>query len=132
EVLGEASAEMAEAARRAAGLASNNLEVALTRALQEPVRRHRPRLEAAMAAASTLRRLAGPVSILHHGAQALPAAELGFWQGWRDWAAEAFAALEHEERPPSPPPGAAPDPLARLAAQIELLDGALGRFWQEV
>jgi uncharacterized membrane protein YccC len=132
EVLGEASAEMAEAARRGAGLASNNLEVALTRALQEPVRRHRPRLEAAMAAASTLRRLAGPVSILHHGAQTLPAAELGFWQGWRDWAAEAFAALEREERPPSPPPGEAPDPLARLAAQIELLDGALGRFWQEV
>jgi uncharacterized membrane protein YccC len=131
EVLGEAPAELAEAARRAAGLASNNLEVALTRALQEPLRGQRPRLEAAMAAASSLRRLAGPASILHHGAKPLPAAELGFWRGWRDWAAQAFAALDCQERPPSPPPGAAPDALARLAAQIELLNGALSRFWQE-
>lgn len=130
EVLGEASAAMAEDARRLSGVASNNLEVALTRALQEPARGEHARLEAAMAAASTLRRFAGPLSTLHHGTRTLMPAEAMRLRAWRDWAAAAFAALDSQLPLPQRPPGEAPDTLIRLAAQIELLDGALKRFWQ--
>jgi hypothetical protein len=72
----------------------------------------------------------GPLSTLHHGPKALPAAEVALRRGWRDWAAEAFAALDNQGHLPSQPDGTAPDPLARLASQLELLDGALSRFWR--
>jgi uncharacterized membrane protein YccC len=128
-ILGEASAAVAEESRRLAGVASNNLEVALTRALQEPRRGQRPRLDSAMAAASTLRRLAGPLSTLQHGHGPVPAGEQGFWREWLDWIAAVFAALDKQSPPPARPKGTAPEPLARLATQLELLAGALGRFW---
>ena len=133
-ILGEASAAVAEESRRAAGVASNNLEVSLTRALQEPRRGQRPRLESAMAAASTLRRLAGPLSTLQHGRGPhdhglVEAGEQAFWRQWHDWIAEVFAALDKRGPLPGRPKGTAPEPLARLATQLELLAGALGRFW---
>ncbi len=133
-ILGEASSAVAEESRRAAGVASNNLEVSLTRALQEPRRGQRPRLESAMAAASTLRRLAGPLSTLQHGhgPHAGGPAEAGkqeFGQEWLDWIAAVFAALDKQGPLPARPKGTAPEPLARLATQLELLAGALGRFW---
>jgi uncharacterized membrane protein YccC len=128
-ILGEASAAVAEEQRRLAGVASNNLEVSLTRALQEPRRGQRPRLESAMAAASTLRRLAGPLSTLQHGRVPGEPDAPAFWREWRDWIAAVFAALDKQSPPPARPKGMAPEPLARLATQLELLAGALGRFW---
>jgi uncharacterized membrane protein YccC len=128
-ILGEASAAIAEESRRLAGVASNNLEVSLTRALQEPRRGQRPRLDSAMAAASTLRRLAGPLSTLQHGHGPVEAGEQAFWREWLDWIAAVFAALDKQGSPPARPKGTAPEPLARLATQLELLAGALGRFW---
>ena len=128
-ILGEAAAAVAEEQRRLAGVASNNLEVSLTRALQEPRRGQRPRLESAMAAASTLRRLAGPLSTLQHGRVPGEPGAQEFWGEWRDWIAAVFAALDKQSPPPARPKGTAPEPLARLATQLELLAGALGRFW---
>jgi uncharacterized membrane protein YccC len=46
-------------ARRAVGLASNNLEASLARVMQEPRRGQRNRLQAVMVADATLRRIAG-------------------------------------------------------------------------
>jgi uncharacterized membrane protein YccC len=129
ELLGEAPISLAEEARRQAGVASNNLEVSLTRALQEPLRGQRSRLDAAMAAASTLRRLAGPLSTLHHAPKATPA-DQPLWRGWRDWVAEAFAAADCRQPAPARPAEPVPEPLGRLATQLELLGGALQRFWQ--
>ena len=133
-ILGEASAAVAEESRRAAGVASNNLEVSLTRALQEPRPGQRPRLASAMAAASTLRRLAGPLSTLQHGQgshglEPFGADAQAFWRQWLDWITEVFAALDNRTPPPARPKSTAPEPLARLATQLELLAGALGRFW---
>ncbi|HZT18448.1 MAG TPA: FUSC family protein [Dongiaceae bacterium] len=130
EALGEASAAAAERSRRAAGVASNNLEASLARALQEPGRGQRARLEAASLAASILRRMAGPLSTLHHAGRQRRGLDLPAWSAWRDWIAAAFAALEDGEPltalRPEPVP---PDPLARLVHQLELLDGAVRRFW---
>jgi uncharacterized membrane protein YccC len=130
ELLGEASAEARERARRAAGMASNNLEASLGRALQEPRRSQRPRLEAALVAASTIRRLGGPLSALHHDPSLREALDVGSWRAWRGWIATALGALETGGMPPTIRPASAPlEPLSRIARQIELLDGALRRFW---
>ncbi len=117
-----------DAARRAAGMASNNLEASLSRALQEPRRAARAGLETAMTVDAALRRLAGRLSALQHdpalagdfGPEALRA--------WREWLAAAFAALTAG----APLPGGSPaiegtGPLARIARQLELMDGALRR-----
>jgi len=117
-----------DVARRAAGMASNNLEASLSRALQEPRRAARAGLETAMTVDAALRRLAGRLSALQHdpalagnpGPEALRA--------WRKWLAAAFAALTAG----TPLPGGSPaiedaGPLARIARQLELMDGALRR-----
>ena len=59
-LLGEGRPRSVDAARRAAGLASNNLEATLSRALQEPRPRAARELQAAMVADAALRRIAGP------------------------------------------------------------------------
>ncbi len=77
---------------------------------------------------AALRRLAGRLSALQHdpamagnpGPEALRA--------WREWLAAAFAALTAG----TPLPGGSPaiegtGPLARIARQLELMDGALRR-----
>ncbi|MGI4945915.1 MAG: FUSC family protein [Janthinobacterium lividum] len=127
-LLHEAPDAALDAARRAAGMASNNLEASLSRALQEPRRAARAGLETAMTVDAALRRLAGRLSALQHdpalagdfGPEALRA--------WREWLAAAFAALTAG----APLPGGSPaiegtGPLARIARQLELMDGALRR-----
>src|SRR5262249_30676493 len=81
-ILGEAG-EATERARRAAGVASNNLETSLARALQEPLRSQRPRLEAAVLAASTLRRIVGALSALYHDPSSAGAMAPESWRQWR-------------------------------------------------
>ncbi len=127
-LLQEAPDAALDAARRAAGMASNNLEASLSRALQEPRRAARAGLETAMTVDAALRRLAGRLSALQYdpamagnpGPEALRA--------WREWLASAFAALTAG----TPLPGGSPaiegtGPLARIARQLELMDGALRR-----
>ncbi len=126
ERLGEGTPGAAEVAARAAGLASNNLEAALSRALQEPMRRGRSRIEAAMVADATLRRMAGRLSILRHEPE--PAgAEAASWRTWRDWLSQALAATAAGDRPPPKPEGADSAAFGRIAAQVELLAGTLRR-----
>lgn len=126
ERLGEGPTNAAESAARAAGLASNNLEAALSRALQEPRRRGHSRIEAAMVADATLRRMAGRLAILRHEPE--PAGnEAATWRAWREWLAGALGATAAGERLPPKPEGADSAAFGRIAAQVELLAATLKR-----
>lgn len=128
-LLAEQPAAALDAARRAAGVASNNLEASLARALQEPRRSARAGLEAAMVVDAALRRLAGRLSSFQHDPASVPGtAEL---RDWRDWLRLAFRALtDHAALPPGQPPPGAGDAMGRIARQVELMDGALRRGGQ--
>lgn len=125
-LLTEQPAAALDAVRRAAGVASNNLEASLARALQEPRRSARAGLEAAMVVDAALRRLAGRLSSFQHDPALVPgAAEL---RDWRDWLRLAFRALaDGAAVPPGQPPPGVSNAMARIARQIELMDGALRR-----
>lgn len=130
-LLGEADEAAADQARRGAGVASNNLEASLSRALLEPGQRDR--LEAAMVIDAALRRLAGRLAAmqLDPGLRAhVPPAAL---RAWRAWIAAAMASLTAggtaglPARPPFPP-GEEPEGLGRISRQVELMAGAIGRL----
>jgi uncharacterized membrane protein YccC len=125
-LIGEAPADALDPVRRAAGVASNNLEASLARALQEPRRSARAGLESAMVVDAALRRLAGRLSSMQHDPALGP--DKAALAAWRDWLRLAFASLARgAPLPPGQPalePGSA---TARIARQIELMDGALRR-----
>jgi hypothetical protein len=109
----------AERARRAAGLASNNLEASLARAMQEPRRGQRTRFEAALVADAALRRVAGRlVAISLAGAGGGPVAR---------WVVVALAALASRRPMPPRPSGQGVPMMDRLARQVELLNEVLVR-----
>jgi len=128
-LLGAATADAVERARRAAGVASNNLEASLSRALHEPRRSLRAGLQSVLLVDAALRRMAGPLSALqldphHAGGVAAPVLTL-----WRDWIGRSLRAMADGRAVADPhPDGAVPDALARLARQIELMDGAVRRI----
>ncbi len=127
-LLQEAPDAALDAARRAAGMASNNLEASLSRALQEPRRAARAGLETAMTVDAALRRLAGRLSALQHDPALAGDTGPEALRAWREWLSAAFAALTAG----APLPGGSPaiegtGPLARIARQLELMDGALRR-----
>ncbi len=111
------------AARREAGLASDNLEAAIGRALQEPRRRDRHRVEAAMAVDAALRRLVARLIAVQHDPQ-VTGAQAQVWAGWVTDALEA-ALVGHSALPPRPDAG--PEPLLRIALQVELIESAMRR-----
>jgi uncharacterized membrane protein YccC len=122
---GTVTANALEAVRRAAGLASNNLEAALNRALQEPRGAARREAETALVVDAALRRLAGRLLALQHDpAQAgSDPVTLG---GWRSWMAEAFTALQAgRPLPDATPPDEQHPALGRMARQVALIAGAL-------
>jgi uncharacterized membrane protein YccC len=129
---GRASAADVDAARRAAGVASNNLEASLSRALLEPGQRGRGRLEAAMVVTASLRRVAGRVSAM----QIDPTLRGSFvLAAWRGWIGAAMQAMEQPLPPalPDRPDSLPNDPLlaeslTRIARQFELSAGALRRY----
>ena len=125
-LLGEAPDSSLDPVRRAAGVASNNLEASLARALQEPRRSAREGLETAMVVDAALRRLAGRLSFIQHDPASAPSETA--LASWRAWLQLAFRSLiEGTALPPGQPalePGSA---IARIARQIELIDGALRR-----
>ncbi|SEC75875.1 Uncharacterized membrane protein YccC [Rhizobiales bacterium GAS188] len=130
EILGEGSEKATEGARRAAGVASNNFETSLSRAIQEPGRGDRDKLEAAMVADATLRRAAGRLSALRHANYAHGEIDAKSWRAWGDWIADAFTRLAQGEKPMAPrPPKVELESLGRIARQIELLEAVLRRFW---
>ncbi len=117
-----ADAPPPEAARRQAGLASNNLEASIARVMMEPHRDDDKLLRAAIVTDAALRRTAGRLAAL-----ALePRPEAAARAGCRAWA-EALAAWFDPDLPappPLPPPVGLPaidDGLARLARQAELV-----------
>ena len=118
-------------ARRMAGMASNNLEASIARALQEPRRDlgARAQRDVAMVVDAALRRMAGRLSLL--ALESNPRGEMteAAWQRWREWLESALDTLQrgHTEiavRPPDKPTEA----LGRIARQIDVLQGALGRL----
>jgi len=131
---GEASADAVEKVRRAAGVASNNLEASLSRALLEPRRSGDPpeRLQAAMVVDAALRRMAGRLAAMQHDRPAVGALDRAVWRGWRDWVAAAIGCLVEAQpvppRPASMPSGPQAESLSRIARQIELMAGALRRY----
>ncbi len=119
---GDCDLHRLDEARRNAGLASNNLEASLSRALQEPRRRRSRNLETLLAADAALRRLGGGFLALHFD----PAvrADIGgeTWQAWRRWLPAALAGLAEGEPRLDPRPEAPPtSTLDRLGRGVELL-----------
>lgn len=126
-ILGELPDAEVDRARRAAGVASNNLETSISRALTEPRRVGRGAgLQRAMVVDAALRRMAGRLSILHLDHHDEDGVSPTLLRAWRDWVCAALRALAAGEGSPGPRPGGpAPVALVRIARQIELLEGAV-------
>ncbi|MBU6420026.1 MAG: FUSC family protein [Proteobacteria bacterium] len=121
-VLGQGGWPAADAARRAAGLASNNLEAAMARALAEPHKGHEHAMVRAAAVDAALRRLAGRLSLLAVERPQVAPHEVAVWREWPGWIG---GALRDGATPPWPelPAGPGAEDLARLARQAELAAG---------
>jgi uncharacterized membrane protein YccC len=131
-LIGEGTPQDVEQARREAGMASNNAEASLQRALMEPRRDRDGRLEAALTVDAALRRIAGRLSALQvDGANA--SHDAAAWRPWRDWIDAGTATLTRgggalPPRPKLPPGDQHALALARIAGQLELAAGALQRL----
>jgi uncharacterized membrane protein YccC len=120
-VLNPAPGIDAEAARRAAGLASNNLEASLARAMQEPKRGQREALNTVLVADATLRRIAGRLI-------AISLAGPGRGGALGNWVVAALGAISKRGALPARPVGAGHDMLERLARQVAVLPEILVRL----
>ncbi len=107
------------AARREAGLASNNLEASLARAMQEPGRAAREYLQTVLVADATLRRIAGRLVAISLAGSAGGAASR--------WVVTALRALAEGRTMPPRPASEGDAMLDRLARQVDLLPEILGR-----
>ena len=126
-LLAEGDEGRVEAARRAAGIASNNLEASLARALHEPRRRQRERLETALLADAALRRLAGRLAAMRLAAAPIATADHATLSAWRAWIGPALATLAAMPAPPTPSDPALAEALGRIARQVDLIAGARRR-----
>jgi hypothetical protein len=121
----------ADRARRAAGLASNNLEASLARVMQEPRRGQRDRLQAVLIADATLRRIAGRLTAIAldppalHGTPALHRTQGGTTVS--AWVIAALNALTDGDSVPAVPAASGVEMLDRLARQVQLLPDILRR-----
>ncbi|MGE0415629.1 MAG: FUSC family protein [Acetobacteraceae bacterium] len=111
-------------ARRAAGLASNTLEVGLNQALIERRSDERERVNALLVVDAALRRAAGCILALRLDRDLPPADALLAWGGWIDSAICALAA-GRSDLPPRPTVPASAT-LLRLVRQIDLIAGTMG------
>lgn len=119
----EASGLRAQAAR-GAGLALNDLEAALARALQQPRAGRHPQVESAMVADATLRRISARLTALRYAVEVAEPEALAAWSGW---ITATLSSLGGEGEGTSPPMPSVPrsEGLTRLVAQIELLGETL-------
>jgi uncharacterized membrane protein YccC len=127
-ILNEAMPRTINEYRRQAGLALNNLEASIARALQEPGqnRRTRLKLEQVMIADATLRRLGGRLSVLQHDPNSRRALATDIGRQWRTWIKDAISAVRRGKPiAPKPSDDVELESLSRIARQIELLAGAL-------
>jgi uncharacterized membrane protein YccC len=105
--------------RRAAGLASNNLEAALSRALLEPHQRQDRVIERGAVVDAALRRMAGRLSVLSLDRPSITDADRPLWAAWQCWLEDC---LSDNRRPrPEFPSGPGAETLGRLARQAELI-----------
>ena len=132
--LGEISEDDVEAARRAAGVATNNVEASVQRALLEPGTTPREQLEAAMLVDAALRRMAGRLTAMQMDDELRAALGDSLCRRWRDWISESLERLASGngkigQRPPLGAAGESrhTEALARIARQIELMAGAIDR-----
>lgn len=121
-LLGQGDWAAVENARRAAGLASNNLEATLARALAEPHGRHEHMLMKAATGDAAMRRLAGRLSLLAVERPSIPTQDKNLWKAWEDW---LQVSLKQGKLMPRPdlPTGVGAEDLVRLARQVELMTG---------
>jgi uncharacterized membrane protein YccC len=128
-LLGETTETALDQARRAAGVTTNSLEALITRALLEPGNKNRDALEAAMVVDAALRRCAGRLTTLPHDPALAPARNAPTLRAWRDWIGSSMRLLSSGQTDlPPRPPATDSDTLVRLARQIELMAGAMGRL----
>ena len=129
---GQGSEAAVQETRRRAGLASNNLEASLSRALQEPRRRRARRMEALLAADAALRRLGGGFVALRFDPAAREGLDDAAWQDWRRWLPGGLEALSSDgrrlERMPEAP---SKSTLARLGRGVVLLGGLMATLRDE-
>jgi uncharacterized membrane protein YccC len=128
-LLGEGTPAALGQARRAAGVASNTLEALITRALLDPTRKNPEKLEAATVVDAALRRCAGRLTALQHDPAILTSLGPANLRIWRDWIPGSLRLLANGQTDlPPRPDGAENEALARIARQIELMAGAVGRL----
>jgi len=127
-LLNEVPAEAVDAARREAGVASNTLEAAINRALIEQGGR-RDMLEAVLVVDAALRRCAGSLSAMQFGTGPRSPASADSLRTWRAWIGGAMRDLANGQTELKPLPGVTDvEGIRRLAGQIELIGGAMGRL----
>jgi uncharacterized membrane protein YccC len=130
-LLGEATSAEVGQARRAAGLATNNVEASVARALLEPGSAHNHRLEAAMVIDAALRRLAGRLTAMQFDPGQKDALPLEEWRHWRNWLSNAMRGLAAGNHDIAPHPELGEtihtEALGRIARQIELIAGTIAR-----
>ena len=105
-------------ARRAAGVAINNLEASLSRALQEPLRGRRAAVRSALLADAALRRLGACLMTLQHAPQPTGPDREG-WRQWMEWLADALACITSQPPPPPPALSASGDIWLASAKRIQ-------------
>ncbi len=147
ELLGEQPSDQSDATRRQAGIASNNLETALSRSMLEPRLIAGSHLNAALTIDAALRRIAGRLSVIRilreaevadGAAPRVTAADLAAWRAWvKTTNAIILATPPHAATPAPLPPrprlsARSDDPVAdgftRIARQLELIAGAMPRL----
>ncbi|MDX7952285.1 FUSC family protein [Lichenihabitans sp. Uapishka_5] len=122
--LGSPAGGSQAAARRAAGVASNNLEAALSRAMQEPRRVRNHEIEAGLVVDAALRRFGGALMALQHEARGglTPGTNLLAWRRWIEVALVDLASGRAVNHPaPAASPGSA---LERIRRAIGVIDAA--------
>ncbi len=129
-LLGDATPAIVDAARRTSGLTSNNLESTLQRALLEPGGGSEM-LVAALTLDAALRRMAGRITALQLAETARH--DAAPWRAWGDWIESATRCLAQRQvdlppRPALPDGDPQADSLTRIARQLEISAGAVGRL----
>lgn len=128
-----------QAARRRAGLASNNAEASFQRLLSEPRRRPPKAAEPAMTILGCLRRLAGAAATLSLVPAETRTAAVPVLATMRDWSSASIDAIAKaiEQGADTPSPQALPDlpaegvikdEIARIQRQIDVIHGAAKRL----
>lgn len=115
-----------DAARRAAGLASNNLEASLARALAEPHKDADALIERGAIVDAALRRMAGRLTVLSLDRPVIPPKARPIWRDWQNWLTAGLLSKPSPGKPaarPALPEGPGADALTRLARQVELISG---------